>query len=78
LNRDAMENERGQKTYRCLGQSLGNFRQRVELRDWGAGHAIETAPRSLDNAAAQKTQEVFPRDARRLNVARAQHAVLLG
>jgi hypothetical protein len=63
LGRNAMEYECGEQTHRAIWQSLCHFRQRVVLSDWGIRHSIETPPCSFHNAAAQKTQEVFSRDA---------------
>jgi hypothetical protein len=78
LGRDAMEDERRQKAHRRIRQSLGNLRNRVVLGDWGIRHSIETPPRSFHNAAAQKAQEVFPRDTSGFNVAWPQDAMMLG
>jgi hypothetical protein len=78
LGRNAMEYERGEQTHRAIRQSLCHLRQRVVLSDWGIRHSIETPPCSFHNAAAQKPQEVFSRDACGFDVTWAQDAMMLG
>jgi hypothetical protein len=73
-----MECERGEQTYRAAGQSFCHFRERVVLSDWRIRHSIETPPCSFHNAAAQKTQEVFSRDACCFDVPWAQDTMMLG
>jgi len=75
---DLMKHKRGQQADRRMRKPLADLRKRMMFGHGGVCEPVETSSRALQHAAPHQTQQVFARDARRFDVARANDAEALG